>query len=231
MERPYTDLGWLREWTQIKAKVLEPGFELREIVPTATTMYDPQQGWLEDDGAMVITDIGGQGEPGWNPEKGHGAILKVHPDNRIEPIVPYGNSGRAMIMSSMRSSSNFGEYSNRPFPLGQLRPGRKGAHNTHAVFWVPPGANWVEHYVVVPDSGSINGGKSGALVSQGWASRGPLRTAICSSSRCSIARSTRSPRLGRSGPTSSAMRRTRAPSSCRVGSTARRRAGDSTLAS
>jgi len=172
MERPYTDLGWLREWTQIKAKVLEPGFELREIVPTATTMYDPQQGWLEDDGAMVITDIGGQGEPGWNPEKGHGAILKVHPDNRIEPIVPYGNSGRAMIMSSMRSSSNFGEYSNRPFPLGQLRPGRKGAHNTHAVFWVPPGANWVEHYVVVPDSGSINGGKSGALVSQGWGEPG-----------------------------------------------------------
>jgi len=168
MERPYTDLGWLREWTQIKAKVLEPGFELREIVPTATTMYDPQQGWLEDDGAMVITDIGGQGEPGWNPEKGHGAILKVHPDNRIEPIVPYGGTGRAMIMASTKSPPSFGEYAGRPFPLGQLRPGRAGAHNTHAVFWVPPGANWVEPYVVVPDSGAINGGKAGALLGPGF---------------------------------------------------------------
>jgi len=36
------------------------------------------------------------------------------------------------------------------------------------VYWVPPGANWVEHYVVVPDAGSINGGKPGALIGPGF---------------------------------------------------------------
>jgi hypothetical protein len=172
MERSYTDLGWLKEWTEVRAEIVEPGFELRPIIPPATTLYDTQLGWIEDDGSIVITDIGGQGEPGWNPEKGHGSIFKLHPDNRVEPIVPYGNTGRAMIMSTIKSPPNFGEYSNRPFPLGQLRPGRQGAHNTHAVFWVPPGASWVEHYVVVPDSGSINGGKSGALMGPGWGEPG-----------------------------------------------------------
>ena len=172
MERSYTDLSWLAEWTKFKAEVVEPGFEIRPIIKAATTLYDTQIGWVEDDGSIVITDIGGQGEPGWNPEKGHGSIFKLYPDNRIEPIVPYGNTGRAMIMSTTKSPKNFGEYGDRPFPLGQLRPGRKGAHNTHCVYWVPPGASWVEHFVIVPDSGSINEGKSGALMGPGFGEAG-----------------------------------------------------------
>jgi len=172
VERSYTDLGWLADETEIKVEILEPGFELRTIIPPATTLYDCQLNWVEDDGSVVLTDIGGQGEPGWNPKKGHGSVFKLHPDNRIEQIVPYGNTGRAMIMSSIKSPSNFGEYSNAIFPLGQLRPGRDGAHNTHALYWVPPGASWVEHYVVIPDSGSLNGGKSGALVGPGFGAPG-----------------------------------------------------------
>jgi hypothetical protein len=165
MERSFTDLSWLAEQTQVKMELLEPGFEMRVIIPPATTLYDCQPCYVDDDGSMVITDIGGQAQPGWDPIKGHGAVFKLHPDNRIEYLVPYGNTGRAQIMSTIRSPANFGEYSNRPFPLGQMRPGRDGAHNTHCQYWVPPGANWIEHYVVMPDAGSINGGKSGALVS------------------------------------------------------------------
>jgi len=165
MERSYTDLGWLKEWTEIKLEILEPGFRYNAILPPATTLFDGQLRWIEDDGTVVLTDIGGQAEPGWDPEKGHGSVFRLHPDNRIEPIVPYGATGRAMIMSSILSPPDFGEYGGRPFPLGQSRPGRRGAHNTHALYWVPPGASWVEHYAVMPDAGSINGGKSGALVS------------------------------------------------------------------
>jgi len=169
MERSYTDLGWLKDWTTIKVEIAEPGFQTKVIIPPATTLYDCQLCWLDDDdGAMVVTDIGGQAEPGWDPIKGHGAVFKVHPDDRIETIVPYGSTGRAMIMSSVVSPKDFGgggEYANRVFPLGQLRPGRNGAHNTHAMYWVPEGAKWPEHYAVMPDAGSVDGGKSGALVS------------------------------------------------------------------
>lgn len=170
MEKSYTDLRWLEKDTELRLEFKEPGFAIRPIVPPATWLYDAQLGWIEDDGALIFHDIGGQGEPGWDPEKGHGSTWRLYPDDRLEAIVPPGNSGRAMIMSPMKSPASFGpEYGNQIFPLGQLRPGRKGAHNTHAVFWIPPGASWVEVFAVVPDSGSMNdGGKSGALVSPGW---------------------------------------------------------------
>src|SRR4030095_9823019 len=100
MERSYTDLSWLAEWTKVKAQIVEPGFELRMIIPPATTLYDCQMGWIHEDGAMVCTDIGGQAQPGWDPDKGHGALFRLHRDNRIEMIVPYGNTGRAMIMTT-----------------------------------------------------------------------------------------------------------------------------------
>jgi hypothetical protein len=171
VERSYTDLEWLRAETELRLEV-EAGFAVREIVPAATTLYDCQLCWVDEDGSVVVTDIGGQPEPGWDPDRGHGSIWRLHRDDTIEMIVPPGNTGRAMIMSSMKSPPWFGEYANAVFPLGQLRPGRNGAHNTHAVYWVPPGADHVEHYAVVPDAGSINGGKSGALVSPGFGAEG-----------------------------------------------------------
>ncbi|MET0984506.1 MAG: hypothetical protein ABW034_03770 [Steroidobacteraceae bacterium] len=114
MERSYTDLAWLKADTEVKLELTERGFTLRTIIAPATTLYDCQLCWTEEDGSVVITDIGGQAQPGWDREKGHGAVFKLHPDNRIEPIVPYGNTGRAMIMSTIKSPANFGEYSNRP---------------------------------------------------------------------------------------------------------------------
>ncbi|MET0733853.1 MAG: hypothetical protein ABW054_12395 [Casimicrobiaceae bacterium] len=165
MQRSFTDLAWLAEETEIRLEIVEPGFAWKTIIPPATTLYDAQFSWVDESGALLITDIGGQAEPGWDPVKGHGALFKLHRDNRVEWLVPYGATGRAMIMSSIVSPPDFGEYGNRPFPLGQLRPGRDGAHNTHAMYWVPSDAKWSEHYAVMPDAGSVNGGKSGALVS------------------------------------------------------------------
>jgi hypothetical protein len=173
MERSFTDLSWLEAETELQLEILEPGFEIRPIVAPATWLYDTQLGWVEDDGSLIFHDIGGQGEPGWDPEKGHGGTFRLHRDNRIDVIVPPGSSGRAMIMSPMKSPASFGEeYGNQIFVLGQLRPGRNGAHNTHGVFWVPPGAPTVEIFAVAADSGSLNAGKSGALVSPGWGADG-----------------------------------------------------------
>jgi hypothetical protein len=168
MERSYTDLKWLEEETEFKLEFLEPGFALRPIIKPATWLYDYNVGWVDDDGSLVFQDIGGQGEPGWDPEKGHGSTWRLYPDDRLECIVPAGSSGRFQLMIPMKSTPSFGdEYGNQVFMLGQLRPGRRGAHNTHGVLWVPPGAPTVEIYAVCPDSGSLNGGKAGALVPGG----------------------------------------------------------------
>ena len=54
MERSYTDLGWLKDWTTIKVEIAEPGFQTKVIIPPATTLYDCQLCWLDDDdGAMI----------------------------------------------------------------------------------------------------------------------------------------------------------------------------------
>lgn len=173
MERSYTDLKWLEEETELKLEILEPGFAIRPIIQPATWLYDFQVGWLEDDGSLIFHDIGGQGEPGWDPEKGHGSTWRLYPDDRLECLVPPGSSGRAMIMSAFKSPASFGEeYGEQVFVLGQLRPGRNGAHNTHGVFWLQPGAPTVEIYAVAGDSGVLNNGKSGALVSPGWGADG-----------------------------------------------------------
>jgi hypothetical protein len=171
-ERSYTDLEWLKAETEVRAECREPGFKISPIIDHGTWLYDCQLAWLEDDGTVVFHDIGGQGEPGWDPEKGHGSTWRLHRDNKLECIVEPGSSGRAMLMSPMKSPGTFGAYSNAVFLLGQLRPGRKGAHNTHAVFWVPPETGRVEHFAVCSDSGSLNDGKSGALVSPGWGADG-----------------------------------------------------------
>lgn len=171
-ERSFTDLDWLRQDTEVRAECKEPGFTIKPIVESATWLYDCQLGWVEEDGTVIFHDIGGQGDPGWDPEKGHGSTWRLHPDNRLDCIVAPGSSGRAMLMSPMKSPATFGEYGNAVFLLGQLRPGRAGAHNTHGVFWVPPETGRVELYAVCSDSGSLNQGKSGALVSPGWGADG-----------------------------------------------------------
>jgi hypothetical protein len=173
MERSYTDLGWLEQETELRLEIREPGFRIRPIVKPASWLYDYMPGWLDDDGSFVFHDIGGQGEPGWDPEKGHGSTWRLYPDDRIECLVPPGSSGRAMLMTAMKSPESFGEeYGGRLFQLGQLRPGRAGAHNTHGVFWLPPGAPTSEIYVVCPDSGNLNGGKAGALLGPGFGEDG-----------------------------------------------------------
>jgi hypothetical protein len=126
-------------------------------------------GWVDPDGSLIFCDIGGQAvEPGWNPREGHGSIWRLHRDDRLEAIVPPGAIGKGMIMFPMKSPPSFGAYGDQVFFLGQLKPGRAGAHNTHAVYWVPPGWDVPEVFCIVPHAGHIGDGVSGALCPAGW---------------------------------------------------------------
>src|SRR4051794_11941551 len=101
------DLGWLAEECALRLRFQEPGFTVREIVPPATTLYDPMLGWVDDEGCVVYCDIGGQREPGWDPDQGHGSVWRLHPDDTLEAIVPPGNIGKGMIMFPMRATASF----------------------------------------------------------------------------------------------------------------------------
>ncbi|HEB91339.1 MAG TPA: hypothetical protein ENI85_17315 [Deltaproteobacteria bacterium] len=166
------DLSRLAEECALRLEFHEPGFSVREIIPPATMLYDPMLGWVEDDESLVFCDIGGQREPGWNPREGHGSIWRLHRDDRLESIVPAGAIGTGMIMFPMKAPASFGCHGGETFFLGQLKPGREGAHGTHAVYWLPPGWEIPEVFCVVPHAGSISGGISGALCPAGWGEEG-----------------------------------------------------------
>lgn len=167
-----TELSWLAEQCALRLELHEPGYQVREIIPPATSLYDPMLGWQDDDGSLVLCDIGGQREPGWNPDVGHGAVWRLQPDDRLEAIVPPGAIGRGMVMFPMRAPSTFGNHAGELFFLGQLRPGRSGAHHTHAVYWVPPGSQFPEPFAIVPNAGGLGGGVPGALCAAGWGAEG-----------------------------------------------------------
>jgi hypothetical protein len=154
----------------LRLRFAVPDFAVREVIRPATTLFDPMLGWVDDDESLVFCDIGGQSEPGWDPTAGHGSIWRLSRDDRLEAIVPPGAIGKGMIMFPMKSPPSFGPYHDQVFFLGQLKPGRAGAHNTHAVYWVPPGWDTPEVFCVVPHAGSISGGISGALCPAGWGS-------------------------------------------------------------
>ena len=158
---------------ELKLKFADQGFSVREIIPPATTLYDPMLGWVDDDDSLVFCDIGGQaGGPGWDPRMGHGSIWRLYPGDGVQAIVPPGAIGKGMIMFPMKSPASFGSYGGQIFFLGQLKPGRPGAHNIHAVYWVPPGWDTPEVFCVVPHAGRIGGGISGALCPAGWGEPG-----------------------------------------------------------
>lgn len=72
------------------------------------------------------TDIGGQGILGFDPQKGHGAILRLRPDDRIEPIVRATNIERFVPMNVKKAPAHFGPWGDHLFLPSQTEPGRPG---------------------------------------------------------------------------------------------------------
>jgi hypothetical protein len=159
-----TDYGWLKEQWDFRLKVHEPGFAAREAIGVGEQLYDPQLGWVEEGGAIFLTDIGGQESRGWDPEKGHGSVLRLHPDGRLEAQIPPGKMGTFMPLCPQRAPDHFGRWGGHCFLTGQESPGRAGARKRHLVFRVGPDDQEMTVFAHVPKAGSINDGVPGAMI-------------------------------------------------------------------
>lgn len=157
-----TDHEWLRRDCEFRIRVVEPGYGAREVIRAGGGLYDPQVRWAEGDGSVVVSDIGGQAEPGWNPNAGHGAIFRLRPDDRLEAIVPPGMKGAAAPLRPLLAPATFTPWGGHIFFVAQARAGRAGAHVNHVIYRVAPGSDTPEVFTRLPDSGTIGGGIPGA---------------------------------------------------------------------
>jgi hypothetical protein len=168
------DYGWLKTERAFKMRVLEPGFTASEIVPVGEQLYDPQfifcpnQDWLEPDGSIILGDIGGQEALGWDATKGHGAIIKLRPDNSLEFLVRPGDMGTYMPLCPIRIPPEFGAYERQVMLVGQAGPGRTGARNQHYVFKYKQGDHRMEVFAELPHAGPLNDGIPGAGLTGGF---------------------------------------------------------------
>src|SRR5262249_24841231 len=104
-----TDYAWLRADCEFRMQVREKGYAGREVVPPGDQLYDPQIRW-DDDGSIVISDIGGQTQRGWDPEGGYGALYRLRTDDRLEAIVPPGFHGKTAPIRPEKAPPWFGQW-------------------------------------------------------------------------------------------------------------------------
>jgi hypothetical protein len=155
-----------------RLKVSHSAYRPREVLPVGEDYFDvlmggnqdDRCGWVDPDGSVIFSDIGGQAAPGWNPLEGHGGIFRLRRDDSVESIVPFGNMGQATVFEPRCAPANFGPWMNHIFFVGQTSPGRPGATQQHAVYKVAPGENRPEIFCRVPNNGRISGGNAGAMM-------------------------------------------------------------------
>lgn len=157
--------------TEYRMRVLEPGFSDRVVVPPGDRLYDPMLGWTSPvDHSLILCDIGGQPERGWDPARGHGSILRLRADDVLETIVGPENIGGGMPMSPREATGEFGSYGGRIFYVGQTLPGRHGALSEHAVFIVEDNVGKI--FSSLPHAGKQGNGIPGALCIGGFGPKG-----------------------------------------------------------
>jgi hypothetical protein len=157
------DYGWLRENCQFRMTV-PPGFTAREVIGVGGELYDPQLCWATEDGGVIVSDIGGQRQRGWNPDEGHGALYELRPDDSLRTIIAPGTAGAGSFLRPKLAPESFGEYGGHILIAGQSRPGRDGAHFQHFLYKLAPGADTVEVFAELPHVGKIGGGVPGAMM-------------------------------------------------------------------
>ncbi|ASL17529.1 hypothetical protein [Mycobacterium intracellulare] len=160
----FAEYQWLRDWCKPRAQVVDNGFVIREVISPGDILYDVQLFHVEADGSVLAGDIGGQPQRGWDADNGHGAIYRIRPDYEIEPVMPVGNTGKAMVLCPVVAPSWFGPYAGDIFFVGQAHPGRAGATRKHLVFRLPVGSDTPEFFAEPPHAGTAGDGIPGALV-------------------------------------------------------------------
>jgi len=166
------DYAWLREDCQFRMKVLEKGYVGREVVPPGDQLYDPQIRWVEEDGSVVVSDIGGQPQRGWDPTGGHGAMFRLHQDDRLEVIVPPGFHGKTAPIRPEKAPDSFGQWGGQIFTVAQAQAGRKGAHQPHCVYRIDPNDGIPHEFARLGLSGTINDGIAGAGMTHQFGRKG-----------------------------------------------------------
>jgi hypothetical protein len=162
----------LKAMTEMRVQVHDPRYETVEIVGGGEYLYDPQVfwdwdptcAWAQPEGSILISDIGGQQQPGWDPSMGHGAIYRLHPDNRMETIMAPGVGRQAGVFRPIIAPAGWGDWGGHIFFCSQVVPGRRGAVMDHMIYRLAPGENRPHGFAIAPRSGALAGGISGALM-------------------------------------------------------------------
>lgn len=160
---PDKDYAWLAKECEFRLEVTEPGFSAREVIPVGH-LYDVCRMWLEPQGTIAIADLGPQDDPEWNPDRGHGAIWRLHADDSLTPIVPPAafSSTVSMPLYPHIAPAHFGSWGGHLFFTGQMVGGRTGAHSAHGIWRIAPGEQVPVLHAPLPDSGTAGGGVAGA---------------------------------------------------------------------
>lgn len=119
------DFDWLRADCEFRMQVHGTGYRAREVIPAGDWLYDPQVRWADPDGSVVIADIGGQAQRGWDPAQGHGAIWRLNPDDSLTAIVKPGTAGFTAPLRPELAPAWFGEWGGQIFTVAQGRPGAR----------------------------------------------------------------------------------------------------------
>ncbi|RJG00651.1 hypothetical protein D3878_02850 [Noviherbaspirillum sedimenti] len=172
MTEPMMDPVRLKQMCAMRVEVLDPDYEVVEIVAGGEFLYDPQvfwdwkpdNAWGKPEGSILISDIGGQQQPGWDPAMGHGALYRLHADNRLETIMAPGAGRQAGVFRPIIAPEGWGDWGGHIFFCSQIIPGRRGAVVDHMIYRLGPGDDKPHGFGIPPRAGSLGGGISGALM-------------------------------------------------------------------
>lgn len=156
------DYTSLRADCEFRMRVLEGSYTAREVIPVGDWLYDPQLRWAEDDGSIILSDIGGQPERGFDPNGGYGAIYRLRTDDTLEEVVPRGMHGLVAPLRPLLAPQGFGPWGGQIFTVAQQISGRHGAHNAHRVYRIDPSDGVPLPFVDFPHVGTIGDGVPGA---------------------------------------------------------------------
>jgi len=162
----------LRQMGAMRIELHDPRYEAVEIVGAGEFLYDPQVFWNWDPacawggpaGSILVSDIGGQQQPGWDPSMGHGAIYRLLADNRLETLMAPGVGRQAGVFRPIVAPQGWGDWGGPIFFCSQVVPGRRGAVMDHMVYRLAPGESRPHGFAIAPRSGASGSGISGALL-------------------------------------------------------------------
>jgi hypothetical protein len=95
---------------------------------------------------------------------GHGALYRLHADNRFETIMAPGRGRQAGIFRPIIAPAGWGDWGGHIFFGSQIVPGRSGAVLDHMLYRLAPGESTPHPFAIFPRAGVRGDGISGALL-------------------------------------------------------------------